>query len=55
MKFTYIVMRIGLCPHHTRFTQGFLEHGILHGINVVTKNKAMKIDVLSGLFIIEWE
>lgn len=39
----------------SRFTQGFFEHGVLHGIDAVSKYKQMKLLVFSGLFTIEWE
>jgi len=38
-----------------RFTQGFFEHGIFHGIDAVIECKSTKLQPLSGLLIIEWE
>lgn len=50
-----IGMHLGLCPHRTRFAQGFFEHGISHGIDAMIKYKSKKLQAFSGLFTIEWE
>lgn len=39
----------------TRFNQGFFEHGIFSGIDVVTNYKSMNLNAILGAFTIEWE
>jgi hypothetical protein len=36
-------------------SEGFSEHGIFHGIDLMTEYKSTKLQPLSGSFTIEWE